>query len=647
MPHPSGTVEPPGPPEEGRRSGFDVLFLATWFGLVAGLLDVLAVHLKRDVFHAGPYYEQGRHFHWVVPLAHLAVVMLPGLVLAGLRGLRPAWISPRLAAWSLGSLALWGPLLRAPVHGAAGLLLAAGLARVLSGPLTSRSPRTRRFVRFSAGGLLVLVVVVAAGSIGWERLAKSRTLARLPAPPRGAKNVLLLVMDTVRARSLGLYGYSRDTTPNLARWARRGVRFDWAVASAPWTFPSHCTILTGQWPSMLNVLWQPTLDAPYPTLAEFLSSRGYETAGFVGNTKFCSYESRMNRGFLHYEDYPLTPWGVLASIPSGRWLLAWGLALGDSYETKWIDLQSRDARGLHRALRDWIANRHGRGRPFFAFLNYMDAHEPFVPPPSGVPAIAPRPKSARDYKMLMDYWHADKLALPKSDVRMARDSYDLCIAALDQQIGSLLDELDRQGLLRDTLVIVTADHGEEFGEHGVYTHGFSVYATEIHVPLLVIDPTAPQGRSVSRPVSLRDLPATVVDLLGVGPAPFPGKSLAEHWRTAAGTASLPVSDPRSEVDIPREVGRDRGYGPRQRGFTMSFVADVLHYFVGVEGQEELYDVSIDPAEVRNLAKDPVLAPTLALLRSSVLNRLRIPQAPNGVAQDARGRLRAKLESLPR
>src|SRR5207249_5139040 len=125
--------------------------------------------------------------------------------------------------------------------------------------------------------------------------------------------------------------------------------------------------LTGQWPSRLNAHWRPVLDPAYPTLAEFLSARGYLTAGFIANTYWCSYESRMDRGFVHYEDYPLLPWTILASTVPGRWLVKNTLPAGDYYGVKWIEAQSRDARGINRALLEWLSRRRPGDRPFFAF----------------------------------------------------------------------------------------------------------------------------------------------------------------------------------------------------------------------------------------------------------------------------------------
>jgi arylsulfatase A-like enzyme len=233
-------------------------------------------------------------------------------------------------------------------------------------------------------------------------------------------------------------------------------------------------------------------------------------------------------------------------------------------------------------------------------------------------------------------------------VELARDSYDNCIAALDRQVGLLLDELDRRGVLRETLVIITSDHGEQFGEHGVFNHGYSVYCQEVHVPLLIIAPKAPPGRTVSEPVSLRDLPATVVDLLGLGAdSPFPGCSLAESWRPApnAGEGESRTTRAISEVDIPMVIIPQRGRGPNQRGFTMSLVAEGLHYLLDIRGIEELYDLVGDPGELRDLKKDPARGPALDRFRNVMALILGENRGTSGVAAEYQKRLRVLLESM--
>ncbi len=123
------------------------------------------------------------------------------------------------------------------------------------------------------------------------------------------------------------------------------------------------------------------------------------------------------------------------------------------------------------------------------------------------------PKPARDYEFLFDYGDPGWKSILNRDLGMARDCYDDCIAFLDEQLGQLMDNLNGQGLLENTVVIITSDHGESFGDHGLYLHGTSLYLDEIGVPLVILSPDAPANRVVNEPVSLRDLPATVVDSL--------------------------------------------------------------------------------------------------------------------------------------
>jgi arylsulfatase A-like enzyme len=618
------------------------LVLAAGIGLVGGYLDLVMIVLKRDVGHAGFYYEQSRHFRWTVPLANLAVMMVPGLLVAVVNRLRPGRISPRSAIWLFATLAIWMPLLRAPLYGAATLLVAAGLARWISRIAAGHPRATRRLARVGLVAGLVLLSATAIVSLRRQALAESQALARLPAAPAGAGNVILIVMDTVRAESLGLYGYRRDTSPELARWAKRGVRFDWAMAPAPWTFPSHGSFLTGRWPSELNAHWTPILDPTAPTLAGFLASRGVVTAGFAANTHWCSYESGMDRGFVHYEDYPLTWRTILGSTVPGAWLLSNLRAPGDYYALKWIKSQSRGAREVNGALLDWLARRRPAGRPFFAFLNYLDAHEPFLAPPGESGRFGLRPESAEDSRMLLEYWDRDKFTLKARDVELARDAYDDCIAALDRQVGALLDELERRGVLRDTHVIITSDHGEEFGEHGIFNHGFSLYAPEVHVPLLIVSPEAPAGRTIAESVSLRDLPATILDLLSLGRgAPLPGRSLAGSWR-AAGTPRGPAL---SEVYIPAVIAPQRGRGPNQRELTFSLVADGLHYLLDVRGSEELYDLAADPLELQNLKDAPGRYAALRRFRLAIRKVLAEDRLTGRVAEDYQRRFEALLESL--
>ncbi len=159
----------------------------------------------------------------------------------------------------------------------------------------------RRTVPLLAGALLTIMLV----TIGGRAWSEHRAAAALPPAPAGARNVLLIVWDTVRAGNLSLYGYERPTTPNLERLAGRGVRFDLAFSTSSWTLPAHASLFTGRWPHELGVDWKSPLRDDVPTLAEYLAAHGYDTAGFAANLDYCTRETGLARGFAHYEDFPI------------------------------------------------------------------------------------------------------------------------------------------------------------------------------------------------------------------------------------------------------------------------------------------------------------------------------------------------------
>ena len=359
----------------------------------------------------------------------------------------------------------------------------------------------------------------------------------MPPPARhrasaGAPNVLLIVMDTVRADHLSLDGYPRPTSPNLERLARRGVNYTRARAAAPWTLPSHASLFTGRWPSALSVGWYVPLDDRAPTLAGALAARGYDTAGFAANLNYCSYFTGLDRGFAHYEDFPLTPYWALRATLLGTRLLSQIDYFGKKYgllDPGDVAQRSRvTADEINERLLGWLDGRGDDDRPFFAFLNYFDAHDPYLPPPGFDPGFVRPPEDAVEREMLVEWWPLpDKDKAAPEQVRTVVDAYDACLAYLDDRIGRLIDDLERRGLLEDTLVIITADHGELLGDHGgLFGHGASLYDGELRVPLIVMAPGLPAGAVVDEPVSLRALPSTVGALAGLDDLPFQAMPLA-------------------------------------------------------------------------------------------------------------------------
>ena len=186
-------------------------------------------------------------------------------------------------------------------------------------------------------------------------------------------------------------------------------------------------------------------------------------------------------------------------------------------------------RSINRRFLEWLDRRGEPARPFFVFLNYHDAHTPYKPPDGAETRFARLPESRDEIRIIYELWSkTDKSTLQPHYIALAGDCYDNCLAYLDDRLGELFDDLQRRGVLDRTLVVITSDHGEGLGEHDLFEHGFSLYSTEIRVPLLILAPAGvPAGGVVRDTVSLRDLPATIVDLIGLGTgAPFPGRSLA-------------------------------------------------------------------------------------------------------------------------
>jgi arylsulfatase A-like enzyme len=641
----------------------DVLALAIWCGLAAGCLEVGTRALAKHFIAINRLNMMSQHFVWVVPVTNLLLfgVVGIGLVLAtklvpGLGG----WFSVRFlcAATILPALLVAGP----DIYSWAWLSVACGTA-VLLVPQFQRSPiRPRRWL-IASFPVLVVCVAVAAGSIfGGKRLEQWREDAR-PSPSAEAPNVLLVVLDTVRADRLSLYGYARPTSPALEQLARQGIRFDEARATAPWTLPSHASMFTGRWPSELDVRWVTPLHGSFPTLAEYLASHGYATAGFAANAGYCSYDTGLDRGFTHFEDYDLdirTPqfWRMASLVDHGCEQVAiLGLWLTRSDPggklharleplLKWLTNPGRKSAGsINRNFLDWLSNRRDQKRPFFAFLNYYDAHSSYLPPEGAGFRFGVRPRTLDDYRLLTELWITiDKSTLTRHYRELISDCYDSSLAYLDQRLGELFDTLRRRGVLDRTVVIVTADHGEELGEHRLFDHGESLYRPEIRVPLLFVLPPglrSPVGRDKtedvssdgSRPappsrggatvvrdtVSLRDLPATIVDLVGLAPgAPFPGRSLARLWRDSSpGTAegASRGDGALSELSVPNPLNPNQGRSPAARG-PLVCLADGDYVYIRNErdGREQLFHERDDPDELVNLAKIKAMQPRLERLR---------------------------------
>ncbi len=606
------------------------LFATTlWFGVVTGWLDLLLVVVQRTIHPhvTDATVRTNDHFEWMVPASAAIIFGAAGVVIAGLAMGRVSWtrwMAPRV--W-VGMSALALLLSIQELHPIAAALLACGLGEQIGAWLGRQAVRFDRLVRVSGLWLASAMVGFGAMAYLWAGSAERRAMAMVPPARPGSPNVLLIVLDTVRAGSLGLYGHHRPTVPNLERLADHGLVFAEARSPAPWTTPTHASLLTGRWPHELSVRSGIPLDATYPTLAETLGGIGYATAGFVGNVDYCSAAYGLGRGFARYEDAcenrTISLVEILENSALGRRV---NRALGyPKLHEHGELLRRKTARMINRDVLRWLDHRPAE-KPFFVFINYFDAHRPYLlhEAPSPRFGMAARPVAEQ---LEMDNRLSDLLQgrpLPagytprrivEDALMLYRDSYDSCIAYIDYQIGQLLNEMGQRGLLENTMVIVTSDHGEQLGEHGLIAHGTSLYREEVHVPLVVIPPRPLSSpRVVREPVSIREVAATIADGVGLNPRGlFPGLPLTRFLDEGSGKTA-------AESPVLSELADNVAFhesGPMAFRRLRSLVSEGLVYIRGDDDREELYDLMNDPTESIDLARDPRARTVVARLREEL------------------------------
>ncbi len=401
--------------------------------------------------------------------------------------------------------------------------------------------------------------------------AKVRPLHAAPrvVAARGERrNVLVISIDTLRADHLGFHGYTRATSPNLDAFVATGAVFERAISTAPWTLPSYGTLFTGLEPARHRAGISARREAAFgsgeglpgadyqslvpdvPTLASTFAADGYLTKALSSNP-FLDPASSIDRGFDSFVQY-------LNRAQAG------------------VDLATR-----------WIADQGDA--PWFLFLHLMDPHMPYTPP---APYDTRFSKTAlRTYPGHPHSIESLRAEPPSAELQqLLVDSYDGEIAYTDAQIGRLLDELRRSGVLEHTIVVVHADHGEEFWDHGGFEHGHTLFDETLHVPLAFVAPglVAPNVRIAPRTSTVHAF-ATLLDLAGIRVPEHVGTSLAAELR-AVDAAAATVGD----VCISEALlGSDRESKSWSRG-TEKFMTDG-------RDRSSLFDLAVDPGEHADLA----------------------------------------------
>ncbi len=578
----------PIPPWDSPKS---VILAAAWWGLLIGTVKALGF-VTTYLLHA-TFVGNISPYLWTIPLIDAVVTGLLGLVfyifarLFGVRpGLRATLTFFFCVVFVAASIIGVGTMVTRRLVLWASILLAIGVG-VQAARFANRRPAfVHRLMVITAPLMIVLSLLLGAvihGSYLWNQ---HKLLSTLPAAKDGAPNVLLIVMDTVRAQSLSLYGHPRPTTPNLEKWAARGVVFDNAVTAAPFTLNSHTAMFTGLYSSQFDADWYHPLGDKYPVLAQVLHDNGYYTVGVAANCSLLGVQTGLNRGFAWYTSHVLGPVNLLVS------------AITFNYSHS----REMESAQVNARLLDWIDNDNDGAHPFFAFLNYNDCHSPYHLP---MPEDTTDPAAFKRRQKTMTTWceNAFKATEPPTNtemIKVCKTSYETCIHNLDSDINSLLAGLEMRGLLKNTIVIIVADHGEQFGEHGLVQHADSVYHPAIHVPLIIIPPNCPAaGRRVEQLVTLRDLPSTILDLLKLDHGGISGDSMASAMG-ADPNFKLPDAPIYSYISKGIVLSR---WHPNSRAGVGAVFVDNMEYMHSILGNE-MYDWMKDPLEQNNLVDSP-------------------------------------------
>lgn len=400
-------------------------------------------------------------------------------------------------------------------------------------------------------------------------------------------NILMISVDTLCPRMLGVYGYPRDTSPTIDRLAREGVLFPAAYSPSPWTLPSHASLFTGLYPSQHGVIsHSQALNPLQTTLASWLASIGYSTAAFV-NAHNVGPRYGLDIGFQEFELVPMAIHQAEPTVVEDR-------------------------------ARCWLES--SPPQPFFLFLHFYDVHSDYRSLESYESRFTEPYRGHIDgtTDQLLSQWRGE-LEIGVDDLRHLVGLYVAGVRQIDDGIGRILGTLGDVGLDDSTLVVLLSDHGEEFLEHGSTLHGRTQYDEVLHVPLMMRGPGLPQNTVVRSPTALVDVFPTIAGYLGVKPpVHLAGRDMSPLWSSLGHAADdrrclFGEADHNNEaLDMTRSIRCGR----------YKVILDRLH------GSSVLFDVQNDPSELRDLSAD------LPEVHQKLMNRLRDFMATNAQSEEA-------------
>ena len=507
-----------------------------------------------------------------------------------------------------------------------GLLIAAEgvslhyLRRKFTKPLAAHFP-IHRWIKFFTPIMLILVSAYILKP-RFEDLLHTSGSGTIESKP----NIVLLTLDTLRADHLSCYGYERETSPFIDKIANEGILFEECIATSSWTLPSHASLFTGLFPSEHGAIYSAEdkskasqLPDKLTTLAEILKKEGYKTAGFIGGPYLASVFG-MGQGFDYYNDR-LGPIGKVYfdKITFLRFILAifkdkinlyklsssietglidvWNYIYGESFTKNSIGHVGwkKKANEINAVVLPWI--KRNKDTRFFLFVNYFDPHAPY-----GLPK-GYKNHYNRGYKSNLGGLVSQlnnimyrKYSPTEDDLNFLISLYDSQINFLDLHIAQLFDTLVSCGIDRNTIVVITSDHGEAFGEHGLMQHGFSLYEDQIKVPLLLWGiKQFPGSQRISTQVQIIDILPTILNLINIPPP-----------KNIRGQSLIPLISGREDSVRPyalAEIFEDKAvyrFGEEFRRDLKCVRTSEWKHITSSTGEKELYNVIEDRKEMRNL-----------------------------------------------
>jgi arylsulfatase A-like enzyme len=438
-----------------------------------------------------------------------------------------------------------------------------------------------------------IAIILGPGAVSSMRAEISSPSAFAPDAGKHRPNVILITLDTVRADHMGIYGYARQNTPNLKELVKESTLYTNFIAASTLTLTSHASMFTGLYPQSHGAFRQlpdypmgRPLPEGNPTMASILGSAGYRSMNVAANFWYLGSEWGLLRGFEYsWTPVPLGlveanhPYFLKRHIPE---LLRYQPVMSDFYSSPSVDADT-----ITRQAVSLIDRVGGKQAPFFMFLNYMDAHWPYhspAPYETTYPGQDEQFTGAEEEAALRTSVDCAGKAVPAGYEKHSESQYDGAIAFMDFKIGELIRHLKENGLFDNTLIMITSDHGEAFGDRGQLGHNVSVYQDQVHIPLVVKYPGSRAPGRADNLASHVDLLPTILEVSGLAPKPdLPGVSLLRLNST-----------PDRTVLSERHSGACMSPNPRIPGVQYALF----------RGSSKLISSSLGVRELYNLAKDP-------------------------------------------